>query len=153
MSAGILVTPGYAGLQYFLTADGHIIELQVGPRAPTETPGSSLRAFSAARASIRAVPTPRERRPVAEVHALAASRSGHGRRRHCGDVGGRRHGGVVAEEPHDADEEPGDAEEPGAAPQLPAHGLRLVVTGDVLAFRRLTDRAPPLSGRRGSPTD
>src|SRR5262249_28640532 len=31
MSAGILVTPGYAGLQYFLTADGHIIELQVEP--------------------------------------------------------------------------------------------------------------------------
>ncbi len=31
MSAGILVTPGYAGLQYFLTADGHIIELQVDP--------------------------------------------------------------------------------------------------------------------------
>ena len=29
MSAGILVTPGYAGLQYFLTADGHIIALQV----------------------------------------------------------------------------------------------------------------------------
>lgn len=31
MSAGILVTPGYAGLQYFLTADGHIIALQVVP--------------------------------------------------------------------------------------------------------------------------
>jgi hypothetical protein len=31
MSAGILVTPGYAGLQYFLTADGHIIALQVHP--------------------------------------------------------------------------------------------------------------------------
>jgi hypothetical protein len=31
MSAGILVTPGYAGLQYFLTASGHIIELQVTP--------------------------------------------------------------------------------------------------------------------------
>ena len=31
MSAGILVTPGYAGLQYFLTADGHIIALQVDP--------------------------------------------------------------------------------------------------------------------------
>ena len=29
MSAGILVTPGYAGLQYFLTAEGHIIALQV----------------------------------------------------------------------------------------------------------------------------
>jgi hypothetical protein len=33
MSAGILVTPGYAGLQYFLTADGHIIELQVNPNS------------------------------------------------------------------------------------------------------------------------
>jgi hypothetical protein len=33
MSAGILVTPGYAGLQYFLTASGHIIELQVGPQS------------------------------------------------------------------------------------------------------------------------
>lgn len=33
MSAGILVTPGYAGLQYFLTADGHIIALQVNPSA------------------------------------------------------------------------------------------------------------------------
>jgi hypothetical protein len=33
MSAGILVTPGYAGLQYFLTASGHIIELQVGPKS------------------------------------------------------------------------------------------------------------------------
>jgi hypothetical protein len=31
MSAGILVTPGYAGLQYFLTADGHVIALQVDP--------------------------------------------------------------------------------------------------------------------------
>jgi len=31
MSAGILVTPGYAGLQYFLTANGHIIALQVNP--------------------------------------------------------------------------------------------------------------------------
>ena len=31
MSAGILVTPGYAGLQYFLTATGHIIALQVNP--------------------------------------------------------------------------------------------------------------------------
>jgi len=68
-------------------------------------------------------------------------------------VGGRRHGGVVAEEPHDADEEPGDAEEPGAASQLPAHGLRLiVVTGDVLALRRLTDRAPLLSGAAGLTT-
>jgi hypothetical protein len=33
MSAGILVTPGYAGLQYFLTASGHIIELQVSPQS------------------------------------------------------------------------------------------------------------------------
>ena len=33
MSAGILVTPGYAGLQYFLTASGRIIELQVGPQS------------------------------------------------------------------------------------------------------------------------
>jgi hypothetical protein len=31
MSSGILVTPGYAGLQYFLTAYAHIIELQVNP--------------------------------------------------------------------------------------------------------------------------
>jgi hypothetical protein len=31
MTQGILVTPGYAGLQYFLTADGHIIGLQVTP--------------------------------------------------------------------------------------------------------------------------
>ncbi len=35
MSAGILVTPGYAGLQYFLTANGHIIELQVSPNSST----------------------------------------------------------------------------------------------------------------------
>ncbi|MET0829912.1 MAG: hypothetical protein ABWY26_10350, partial [Microbacterium sp.] len=33
MTTGILVTPGYAGLQYFLTADGHIISLQVVPAA------------------------------------------------------------------------------------------------------------------------
>jgi len=32
MTQGILVTPGYAGLQYFLTADGHIIGLQVVPQ-------------------------------------------------------------------------------------------------------------------------
>jgi len=65
-------------------------------------------------------------------------------------VGGRRHGGVVAERPHDADEEPGDAEEPGAASQLPTHGLGLVVvTGDVLALRRLADRAPLLFGAAG----
>jgi hypothetical protein len=31
MTQGILVTPGYAGLQYFLTADGHITGLQVTP--------------------------------------------------------------------------------------------------------------------------
>lgn len=31
MSAGILVTPGYAGLQYFLTASGHVVALQVRP--------------------------------------------------------------------------------------------------------------------------
>jgi len=35
MSAGILVTPGYAGLQYFLTASGHIIALQVNPNSST----------------------------------------------------------------------------------------------------------------------
>ena len=29
--AGILVTPRYVGLQYVLTADGHIIALQVDP--------------------------------------------------------------------------------------------------------------------------
>ena len=33
MSAGILVTPGYAGLQYFLTAGGHIFALQVSPNS------------------------------------------------------------------------------------------------------------------------
>ncbi|HEY1279400.1 MAG TPA: hypothetical protein VGF22_06980 [Acidimicrobiales bacterium] len=32
MTQGILVTPTYAGLQYFLTADGHIIGLQVTPK-------------------------------------------------------------------------------------------------------------------------
>jgi hypothetical protein len=31
MTQGILVTPGYGGLQYFLTSDGHIIGLQVTP--------------------------------------------------------------------------------------------------------------------------
>ena len=31
MTQGILVTPGYAGLQYFLTAAGNIIGLQVAP--------------------------------------------------------------------------------------------------------------------------
>jgi hypothetical protein len=31
MSQGVLVTPGYAGLQYFLAADGNIIALQVMP--------------------------------------------------------------------------------------------------------------------------
>lgn len=39
MTPGILVTPGYAGLQYFLTADGHITSLQVAPAPPTN--GSS----------------------------------------------------------------------------------------------------------------
>ncbi|SFS07051.1 hypothetical protein SAMN04487846_2185 [Microbacterium sp. cf046] len=33
MTTGILVTPGYGGLQYFLAADGHIISLQVVPAA------------------------------------------------------------------------------------------------------------------------
>lgn len=37
MTQGILVTPGYAGLQYFLTADGNIIGLQVTPAQTTET--------------------------------------------------------------------------------------------------------------------
>lgn len=37
MNSGILVTPGYGGLQYFLTADGHIISLQVVP-TPTSEP-------------------------------------------------------------------------------------------------------------------
>ena len=37
MTQGILVTPGYAGLQYFLTSDGHIIGLQVVPAPPTTT--------------------------------------------------------------------------------------------------------------------
>jgi hypothetical protein len=32
MTQGILVTPGYAGLQYFLTSDGHIVALQVTPK-------------------------------------------------------------------------------------------------------------------------
>ncbi len=32
MTQGILVTPGYAGLQYFLSANGHIIALQVTPK-------------------------------------------------------------------------------------------------------------------------
>lgn len=41
MNSGILVTPGYGGLQYFLTADGHIISLQVARNStpePTPTP-------------------------------------------------------------------------------------------------------------------
>ncbi|MFD0277504.1 hypothetical protein ACFVHB_26855 [Kitasatospora sp. NPDC127111] len=43
MTQGILVTPGYAGLQYFLTADGHVIGLQVGPKpaSPSASPTSS----------------------------------------------------------------------------------------------------------------
>ncbi|WP_417564452.1 hypothetical protein [Microbacterium sp.] len=40
MNSGILVTPGYGGLQYFLTADGHIITLQVTP-VPTPEPTPS----------------------------------------------------------------------------------------------------------------
>ena len=39
MTQGILVTPGYAGLQYFLTADGHIIGLQVTPKPASGTSG------------------------------------------------------------------------------------------------------------------
>lgn len=35
MTQGILVTPTFAGLQYFLTADGHIIGLQVVPKPGT----------------------------------------------------------------------------------------------------------------------
>jgi hypothetical protein len=31
MTTGILVTPGYGGIQYFLTADGHVMSLQVVP--------------------------------------------------------------------------------------------------------------------------
>src|SRR5262249_32312483 len=34
MTQGILVTPGYAGLQYSLPSDGHIIGLQVTPTPP-----------------------------------------------------------------------------------------------------------------------
>ncbi|MFF0410388.1 hypothetical protein ACFYUY_08100 [Kitasatospora sp. NPDC004745] len=43
MTQGILVTPGYAGLQYFLTADGHITGLQVAPTptSPSPTPPST----------------------------------------------------------------------------------------------------------------
>ncbi|MER7754496.1 hypothetical protein [Kitasatospora sp. NPDC097643] len=42
MTQGILVTPGYAGLQYFLTADGHVIGLQVAPKpaSPSASPAS-----------------------------------------------------------------------------------------------------------------
>jgi hypothetical protein len=40
MNSGILVTPGYAGLQYFLTADGHIISVQVVPNPPSGGSGS-----------------------------------------------------------------------------------------------------------------
>lgn len=39
MSAGILVTPGYAGLQYLLAADGHIIVLVPGNKAGVPTVG------------------------------------------------------------------------------------------------------------------
>ncbi|MBV9598125.1 MAG: hypothetical protein JOZ87_14805 [Chloroflexi bacterium] len=40
MTQGILVTPGYAGVQYFLSADGHVIALQVVPpfQSTTTTP-------------------------------------------------------------------------------------------------------------------
>jgi len=41
MTQGILVTPGYAGVQYFLTADGHIIGLQVTPAPPSTTTTTS----------------------------------------------------------------------------------------------------------------
>ncbi|MEU6235161.1 hypothetical protein [Kitasatospora sp. NPDC047058] len=41
MTQGILVTPGYAGLQYFLTADGHVIGLQVGPKPSSPSPSPS----------------------------------------------------------------------------------------------------------------
>ena len=34
MTTGILVTPGYGGIQHFLTADGHVIALQVVPAGP-----------------------------------------------------------------------------------------------------------------------
>ncbi|MEE1783236.1 hypothetical protein PUR71_09960 [Streptomyces sp. SP17BM10] len=40
MTQGILVTPGYAGLQYFLTADGHVTGLQVAPKPPTASPSA-----------------------------------------------------------------------------------------------------------------
>ncbi len=40
MTQGILVTPGYAGLQYFLTADGHVIGLEVTPQ-PTSVPAAT----------------------------------------------------------------------------------------------------------------
>ncbi|MFJ3792157.1 hypothetical protein [Kitasatospora sp. NPDC090091] len=55
MTQGILVTPGYAGLQYFLTANGNIIGLQVAPKpaSPSATPASP----SSSRASSPASPT------------------------------------------------------------------------------------------------
>ena len=67
-------------------------------------------------------------------------------------MGGGRHGGLVARledtaEPVDA-EEPDDTESPlGAASQLPEHGQLVgrIVVDDVLALRRLTDRAPAAS--------
>ncbi|MER7766784.1 hypothetical protein [Kitasatospora sp. NPDC096140] len=40
MTQGILVTPGYAGLQYFLTADGHVTGLQVAPKPASPTPSA-----------------------------------------------------------------------------------------------------------------
>jgi hypothetical protein len=39
MNTGILVTPGYGGPQYFLTANGHIIGLQVEPGPPSDGSG------------------------------------------------------------------------------------------------------------------
>ncbi|MEU8515097.1 hypothetical protein AB0C76_26425 [Kitasatospora sp. NPDC048722] len=41
MTQGILVTPGYAGLQYFLTADGHVTGLQVAPKPASPSPSPS----------------------------------------------------------------------------------------------------------------
>lgn len=34
MTTGILVTPGYGGIQHFLSAEGHVISLQVVPESP-----------------------------------------------------------------------------------------------------------------------
>ncbi|MEU1287985.1 hypothetical protein [Kitasatospora sp. NPDC005856] len=40
MTQGILVTPGYAALQYFLTADGHVTGLQVAPKPASPSPAA-----------------------------------------------------------------------------------------------------------------